>query len=33
VPDIDEDGRAEFWRNLASNQKNIEIVTVQGVGK
>jgi hypothetical protein len=33
VPDIDEDGRAEFWRNLASNQKNVEVVAVQGVGK
>ncbi|MDD5201246.1 MAG: O-antigen ligase family protein [Terrimicrobiaceae bacterium] len=33
VPDIDEDGRAEFWRGVASDRKGVEVVTVEGVGR
>jgi len=33
VPDIDEDGRTAFWMEEAATHKNVELVTVAGVGR
>lgn len=33
VPDIDEDGRSAFWKEMVAARKNVELVTVAGVGR
>jgi hypothetical protein len=33
VPEIDEDGRSAFWTGIATMHKNVELVTIAGVGR